>query len=92
MKVLLYRVQLKTLQQLADERCTAEKRSCNDLFGPELSVPVPSIQKPETKGSTTRSKLSLAAIVFPESCRTPTATLPRTGANVSRLARWSRSA
>ena len=39
-----------------------------------LGVPVPSIQKQETKGPTTRSKISRAATVFSERFRTPTAT------------------
>ena len=84
---------------IEDERCTAEKR--NDLLEPEpttepvtscLGVPVLSTHKPETKGPTTRSKARQAATVLPESFRTPTATLPRTSADVSRLACWSRSA
>ena len=83
----------------AEGRCTTEKR--NDLLEPEpttepvtscLGVPVLSTQKPETKGPTTRSKSRRAATVLPESFRTPTATLPRTSAEVSRLACWSRSA
>ena len=82
----------------AEGRCTTEKR--NDLE-PEpttepvtscLGVPVLSTQKPETKGPTTRSKSRRAATVLPESFRTPTATLPRTSAEVSRLACWSRIA
>ena len=53
----------KLCSDTADERCTAEKR--NDLLGPEpttepmiscLGVPVPSTQKSEIKGPTTRSK------------------------------------
>ena len=49
----------------AEERCTTEKR--NDLLGPEpttepvtscLCVPVPSTQKPETKGPTREASLS----------------------------------
>jgi len=64
-------------------RCTSGKR--HDLPGPEpttepvtsyLGVPVPSTQKPETKGPTTRSKSRLAATVFQEIFQPPTATLP----------------
>ena len=82
-----------------EERCTIKKR--NDLLEPEptaepvtscLGVPVLSTQKPETKGPTTRGKSRRAATALHEGFRTPTATLPRTSANVSRLARWYRSA
>ena len=66
----------------AVQRCTSGKR--NDLPEPEpttepvtsyLGVPVPSTQKPEIKDPTTRNKLRLAAIIFPESFRPTTATL-----------------
>ena len=77
----------------AEGRCTTEKS--NDLLEPEpttepvtscLGVPVLATQKPESKGPTTRRT------ALPESFRTPTATLPRTSAEVSRLACWTRSA
>ena len=82
-----------------DERFTTEKR--NDLLSMEpttepvtscLCVTVPSTQKPEIKGPTTRNKIRRVATVSPESFRTPTGTLTRTSANVSRFTRWSRSA
>ena len=54
-------------------RCTPEKH--NDLLGPEpttepltscLCVPVPSTQKVEVKGPSTRAKSRLAATIFPK--------------------------
>ena len=79
----------KLCSDTADERCTVEKR--NDLLGPEhttdlvtscVGVPALSTQKPETKGSETRSKFRRTATVLPESFRTWTATLSRTSAEV----------
>ena len=89
----------KNCTDTADERCTAEKR--NDPLGQEpttdpmkscLGVPAPSTQKPEAKGPTTRSKSHQAPTVLTESFWSPTSTLTRTSADVSRLAQWSRSA
>ena len=84
---------------ITGERRTTEKR--HDLLGPEpttepvtscLGVPVPSKQKLKIKGPTTRAKSRLAATIFLDCFRTPTATLPLAIANGSRLARRSRSA
>ena len=47
-----------------------------------LVVPVLLTRKSETKGPTTRRRFRRAATVLPESFRTPTATLPRTSADV----------
>ena len=84
-------------RETADGRCTTEKS--NDLLGPEPTtepvtscqgVPVLLTQKLKITSPTTRSKSSRAATIFLESFQTPTATLPRTSADVARLAGWSR--